>query len=636
MPPESRSATRHAPSRFRKVLVIGLDGLEPSLVAALVDRGLLPNMAGLVRAAGLARVATTAPAQTPVAWSTFATGTNPGGHGIFDFLRRNPRTYLPDLSFSRYEQPSAFVPPRAVNLRRGQTVWQVLDEAGLPSTVIRCPCTYPPDAFGGRMLSGMGVPDLRGGLGTATFYSTAPDLSAGENERVVALEATTGDVIATRLVGPRRPRLRDDLELRLTLHVDRARQCVELACQGQARPLRLEPGRWSDWLPVRFRAGLLQSVRGVVRFLLVRLEPHLELYASPVNFDPQAPLFPISTPPGYAAELAQRLGTFYTTGMVEDHAGLNNGRFDEAAYLQQCDEVWAERRRMMRDGLGAFREGLFYCLFDTPDRVQHMFWRFLEDDHPAHRGQPDPRWRHVIEETYRTADAVLDDVLEVVDDQTLLVVLSDHGFGSFRRGVHLNHWLHAQGLLTLADGVSPGPQAGELLAHVDWSRTKAYALGLSGIYLNVAGREGQGIVAPDEAPALAAAIAQRLTGLVDPQRQAVAVRRVTPREEVYSGPYTHEAPDILVHFAPGYRISWGGSLGSVAQEGFEDNTRRWSGDHLIDPELVPGVLLANHPLSSGGASEAPRLLDLAPTILAALGLEATSAMEGRSLLPSDR
>jgi predicted AlkP superfamily phosphohydrolase/phosphomutase len=611
---------------MKRVIVIGLDGLEPMIVDSMLAAGALPNLARLRAQGGYRRVATTTPAETPVAWSTFATGTNPGGHGIFDFIRRDPATYLPDLALNRYEQKNPLLPPKAVNLRRGTPMWELLSEAGVAATVVRCPCTYPPDAVRGRMLSGMGVPDLRGGLGTATFYTSAQDVGRRESENLVRVEAG-GATIATHLIGPRHPRTREDTRLDLTLEIDRAGRRVLLRAAGAPQELELREGGWSDWLRVKFKTGLFQTVRGLVRFHLVRLDPEFELYASPINFDPEQPLFPISAPADYAAELAARFGPYHTTGMVEDHAGLSNERFGEEAFLDQCETAWQEREAMMLHELERFEQGLFYCLFDTPDRVQHLFWRFREPGHPANRGEPpDPGLARAIEDQYRRGDAAVGTALEFADDETLVIVLSDHGFNSFQRGFHLNSWLRDQGLLALREDA--GPDGGDLLQGVDWSRTRAYALGLGGIYLNRAGREAQGIVKSDEADALGAAIAGELGGLRDPERGCVAVNRAVPRAVVYSGPYAHESPDLLVHCAAGYRVSWESSLGGVPPGLFADNVKKWAGDHIIDPALVPGVLFVNRPFRPGGAT----LTDLAPTILESLGVPRGPAMEGSSLL----
>jgi predicted AlkP superfamily phosphohydrolase/phosphomutase len=310
--------------------------------------------------------------------------------------------------------------------------------------------------------------------------------------------------------------------------------------------------------------------------------------------------------------------------MVEDHGGLNNGRLDEDAYLDQCDLAWREREAMLLRSLDEFDRGFLYCLFDTPDRVQHMFWRYRDPAHPMH---VENSAGHAIDDQYRRSDVMVGHALEAADDRTLVIALSDHGFGPFRRGVHLNTWLLENRLLALRPGLSPGESAGDLLRGIDWSRTRAYSLGLGGIYLNLRGREAEGIVPLDEAEALKAEIARGLDGLLDPADGSTAIRGVKSREQVYSGPFVGKAPDLVVHFESGYRASSSTSMGGVAESSFEDNRKKWSGDHIVDPVLVPGVLFMNRPFRG----DAARLEDLAPTILGALGVPAGPAMEGSSL-----
>jgi predicted AlkP superfamily phosphohydrolase/phosphomutase len=618
----------------RKVIVLGLDGFEPRFVERLLGSGALPNFGKVRQAGGYARLRTTTPALTPTAWSTFATSRNPGGHGIFDFVHRDPKTYLPIMSLTRYEQKNAFVQPKAINQRQGTPIWQVLSDAGVPSTIVRCPGTFPPDPIFGRMLAGVGVPDLRGGLGTATFYSSAPDVEAGESERAVQVSIDKKhrqETVVTHLIGPRAPK-GDDFKLRIELHLDPAARRVELVSDGQPRSLQLREGEWSEWLKVKFKTGLLQSVSGMLRFYLVQTAPVFELYASPVNFDPDAPVFPFTSPPEYGRELSSALGTFYTTGMVEDHGGLVNGRIDETAYIDQCSRVLDERRRMMLFELERQTEGLFFCLFDTPDRLQHMFWRFLERDHPANSSVFRDDLAGVIDDHYRACDAIIGEALGHVDDQTLFIILSDHGVSSFRRGLNVNTWLYQQGLLALEEGVKPGPDAGDLLRHVDWAHTRAYAYGLGGVYLNLKGREGRGTVESDDADSLKRTISRELTGLTDPADGQLAVRSAMPRENVYSGPCTDLAPDVVINFAEGYRASWGTPMGAVPLDLFEDNQKKWAGDHAIDPSLVPGVLFMNRQIRG----QSPGLADVGPTILAALGLTKTIDMEGDSLLQCER
>lgn len=617
-----------------------------------MEAGDLPNLARLRRDGAYRRLATTTPAQTPVAWSSFATGVNPGGHGIFDFLRHDPATYRPEAALYGFERPSRFLPARPVNRRRGTAVWETLGDAGVPSIVLRHPCTFPPTkSIRGRILAGVGVPDLRGSFGTSTVYTS----SAGVAESSGAPEsATAGRSADSEVVVPIRPvegRVETHVEgphggdghlkCDVVLQFDPERRRVRIESGGADDQVEVEEGGWSDWLRVRFRAGLLQTVRGRVRFHLVRAgEPHI-LYASPVNYDAEVPVHAISEPWDYAWELDRALDGYHTLGMAEDHAGLNNGRLSEEAFLVQCGDVRRERLAMMHYELERHDRGLFYCLFDTPDRVQHMFWRYREDDHPSNADfARDPAMARAIEDEYRACDDAVGQALAHTDDNTLFLVASDHGFTSFQRELHLNRWLHDHGYLALKEGAAPDSDApsdgaggetfGPGLDRVDWSRTRAYALGLVGIHLNLEGREGEGTVSTADAPGVAAAIRRDLAGLGDPERGVEAVRGVELRADVYQGPYTAEAPDLIVQCAPGYRVSSATALGGVPGSVFSDNRKRWSGDHVVHPAAVPGVLFSSRPIPSEG----PRIIDLAPTILEALGVPVPEAYEGEGLLPA--
>lgn len=617
-------------SRYQRVIVIGLDGLEPTIIDRLLPRGELPNLASLIRANRVARIATTYPAQTPVAWSTFATGLNPGGHGIFDFVARDPTRYLPTFALNTYERRNAFLPPRAVNLRGGETIWDVLTKNGIPSSVLRCPCEYPPSELKGRLLAGMGTPDLAGSLATPSFHSAQAPGAPRETEALSPLRPTgLAGEYSGQFLGPRHPRTRERVGVDFQLRVDAARRRALLTTKGTSGAIELREGEWGEWIKLRFPVGPLTTVRGMVRPLLVRSAPEPELYASPTNFDPDAPMFPISAPASYASDLEKEIGSFYTTGMVEDHVGLNNGRFDESVFLAQCEQVLRERERMLLWELERSKSGLIYCLFDTPDRLQHMFWRFTEPDHPANREAPaSNEWRGTIEEHYRRCDQIVGNALAAADDRTLVLTLSDHGFGSFRRQVSLNAWLRSAGLLTYKEGQAPDPEKSESFLGVDWGRTQAYAVGLGAIYLNRRGREAEGIVTDEEAPVIKKRIQTELGNLVDLDHGQPAIRGVHDRDELYHGPYVDRSGDLLVGFAPGYRASWSTALGGLSEAVIEDNPKRWSGDHIIDPPAAPGFVAASAELDLESAG----LIDMAPTILDALGIPKPDAMEGRSLL----
>jgi predicted AlkP superfamily phosphohydrolase/phosphomutase len=372
---------------------------------------------------------------------------------------------------------------------------------------------------------------------------------------------------------------------------------------------------------------MLQTVSGIVRFFVRHAAPLIEFYASPVNFDPASPPFPISAPPSYAKELADELGRFSTLGMAEDHNGLDTGRLDEAAFLTQCGLVFAERERMMSRELERFDEGFFFVLFDTPDRIEHMFWRCRDPEHPCFSPELAAQFGDSIEQCYRGCDKLVGDLLDQTDENTLLVVLSDHGCGPFRRSVDLNSWLWQHGLLALQGGRKPNHELES--STIDWSKTYAYAVGLGGIYLNLRGRESVGIVVEGtESDRVCRAIETGLAAVIDPDARRSAVASVLRRERIYSGPYVDEAPDLLVNFRPGFRVSWQSSLGGFADHVFEDNTRRWSGDHLVDPASVPGIFFMNR----SSRFDQARMVDLAPTILRHLEVAPHPLMEGASLI----
>jgi predicted AlkP superfamily phosphohydrolase/phosphomutase len=268
-------------------------------------------------------------------------------------------------------------------------------------------------------------------------------------------------------------------------------------------------------------------------------------------------------------------------------------------------------------------------LFDTPDRVQHMMWRFRDPEHPLYDRDYPPEFAMRIEDHYRRCDALLDAVLEKVDENTLLMVLSDHGFGTFRRSFDTNTWLWQNGLLKLKDNRRPCAEIAEGCSAIDWSQTHAYAVGLGGIYLNFKGRESGGILEEgSEADRVRRAIETGLAGIPDALTQQPAIRSVSRRENLYTGPYANEAPDLLVNFHKGFRVSWESAIGGFADEMIQDNTRRWSGDHIVDPASVPGILFTNQPVGSNR----PRIIDLAPTILNHLGIPVPQSMEGSSIL----
>lgn len=627
-----------AKARVRRVIVLGLDGLEPTLVDRFMSEGKLPNIAALAAQGAYMRLGTTAPPLSPVAWSTFLTGTNPGKHNIFDFLTRDPRTYQPLLS------SVAIHPPRRVLrlgpyrlplgradirlLRKGRPFWNALSDCGIFSCILRVPITFPPERLHGLLLSAMCVPDLRGTQGTFTYYSTDERVEreyiGGEQVRV----RREGDVVRAELIGPadtidpRRGTMRVPFEVRIE-----GAERATLRIGGER--LRLERGRYTPWVRVTFRTALGVRVSGLCQFVLLRCEPHFELYVTPISLDPERPALPVSYPAHYAKYLAKRFGPYATLGLAEDTWALNAKLIDDEQFLHQCLEADADHEKMFFDALDKLRRGLVVCVLDGPDRAQHMFWRYLDPQHPAHAGQapPESQRRDAIEAMYRRMDATVGATIRRCRADDVLFVISDHGFNAFRRGVDLNHWLEENGYLTLhADG-----RGKKYLAGVDWSRTRAYCLGLAGVWLNVRGREAQGIVAPSDAAALREEIARKLSGLRDPQTGETAITRVLEAVKVYRGPYREQAPDLVVAYNRGYRVSWEAAIGQPTDALFHDNTKAWSGDHCIDPKLIPGVLLCNRRIGS----ESAHLMDLSATVLSLFGAPLPTHLDGTPLLVAD-
>lgn len=645
-----RGRRRYRRAHARRLIVLGLDGLEPSLVEQWMDDGTLPNLDRLRRTGCYRRLATTFPPLSPVAWSSFSTGVNPGKHNIFDFLVRNPRTCLPEISSVRIRPPRRtlrlgpwLVPlsrPEITGMRRSRTFWQVLGEHGIFSAVLRVPITFPPEKTHGVVLSAMCVPDLRGTQGTFSWYSTnatPPRQSADPTPESTSAEGTGGQhlpllrrngALESYLVGPANPLRRDHPELkapfRLVLHSHRNGDAV-LHIDGQRIPLRL--GRYSPWVQVRFRAAPGVRLRGLCRFLLVRTNPDVLLYATPLHIDPDRPVMPISWPRVYATYLAKRIGPYATLGLAEDTWALNEGVIDEPAFLEQCYLIDDERQKQFFDALDRVRRGAVVVVFDAPDRIQHMFWRFIDERHPAADDHARKRHAHAIRDLYRRMDDLLGRTLRRLRHDDVLIVMSDHGFKPFRRGIDLNAWLRHNGYLAIrpdATGREP------YLRSIDWAHTRAYAIGLAGIYLNLKGREHSGIVQPgEEERNLKRELIERLTGLIDPDTGETAILRVYDRADIYRGPYVENAHDLIVGYNVGYRVAWDAAVGKVGNDVFQDNTKAWSGDHCIDPSRVPGILLCNRPL----ADRPPRIIDIAPTALDLFGIQPPPYMDGRSLWP---
>jgi len=508
-------------------------------------------------------------------------------------------------------------------LRKSRPFWSVLSDHGVFSAILRVPITFPPEKFRGVLLSGMCVPDLRGSQGTFSFYTTSATDVRQRTGGVHMPLVRSGSFVEGALVGPPDPLSRDGAELKLPFRLVLDEKNGEATLRLAGQRLRLKLMGYSPWVRVVFRGRLGVKIRGICRFYLRKVAPDIELYVTPIQIDPNRPALPISNPLTYAIYLAKLLGPFATLGLAEDTWALNERVLDDEAFLRQCWLIHHERERMLFDALEKTPRGACACVFDIADRVQHMFYRYLESTHPSLRGTDPQPHRHLLDQLYERMDDLVGQVMKRLGEKSVLIVMSDHGFAPFRRGVNLNSWLAQNGYLALKEGETPG----EWFANVDWSRSRAYALGLCGLYLNLRGREARGTVTLDEAPGLKRELISKLGGLRDQDTGELAILEVFDTAAIYNGPYVENAPDLIVGYNSGYRASWEGATGRVDGAVFSDNTRNWSGDHCIHPRLVPGCFFSSRPISKDRVAMA----DLAPTILGLLGTPVPAYMEGTPL-----
>ena len=661
------------PQKFsQKLVVLGFDGLDPDLVREWVAAGHLPHMKALIERGGLFDLGTTHSPESPTAWASFATGVNPGKHNIYDFLVRDTQTYLPDLGMVRRE-PAKFLldwipisKPKVFSIRGGTSFWVTAGAQGVRSSILTVPVTYPPeDVPAGEMLAGLPLPDIRGTMGTFSYFGT--DLSRyeeGTTEFGGILKRLVFDngVAETALDGPPNPIVRQQmLELRrkpdlsaadraelealgaradvkvpFTVHWTRGSDTATVDIQGQR--LTLKSREWSPWVTLTFRVNLFVKLEGMLQFFLVHAGKELQLYASPVNWKPEAPPLPISMPERFAHELAAQLGTYRTLGWAEATWPLDEGRIDEDAFMEDLYRAFDDRARVILNRVEAKNWDLLVGVIEATDRVQHMMWRLVDPQHPMYDAALAARHGDAILRVYQRSDAFVGEVLKRLDPSTPVLIVSDHGFHSFRKAVNLNTWLVQEGFMVLKGEGSEDKNlrdlfgAGTFWEHVDWSRTRAYAMGLGQIYFNQRGREGQGIVSPGaEAKALADNLSAALLAMADPETGERVVQAVYKRDDVYKGPFLENASDWQVGFKSGYRVSGQTALGGTPAGIVYPNMRKWSADHgSFDLADTAGALISSIPLPG------PRydITDVAPSVLRYFGLAVPADIDGTPFLPA--
>jgi len=639
----------------KKVIVLGIDGLDPGLLQKFMSRGLMPNFQKLINSGGdFKTMRTTIPAQSPVAWASFSTSANPGRTGIFDFIHRDPK------NFELYLSTSRTIEPEGGKIRLGQSVfslksaqlknmvgekpfWDKLTDAGIPVTIYRVPSDFPPFPGKARQLSGMGTPDLLGTYGTFSFYTDNPpenakDITGGE----VFPTFVKNGVAENFIYGPKNSFRLDEqkpfdefdgkkyyryekLKIPFKVYVDPQNPVAKISLQG--REIFLKQGEWSDWVEIAFELiPRLKHLSGMVKFYLQEVRPDFKLYMSPIDINPASPALPVFNPEEYGKELVDNLGLFYTQGMAEDTKALTYGILNDQEYWTQSQMVTDDWFKAYSWHLDNFKAGFLFFYFSTLDLGQHMFHRYIDPQSPVHEQALKSGLSQPVEKLYREMDTALGMAMKKQDPHTTLIVISDHGFAPFNRGFNLNSWLLDNGYAYLTDPDKRSET--DVFNNVDWGRTRAYGLGINGLYLNLQGRESTGIVRPDQEDQLLKELKTKLEAIVDPKTGEHPIKNAYIAKEVFKGKFVGAlSPDIVIGYRRGYRGSWETTLGKYPKEWLVDNLDPWSGDHCIDPTEVPATLVSNKKIRKSD----PAIWDIGPSVMSELGVKIPDSFEGRSI-----
>ncbi len=664
--------------KYERVVVLGIDGLDPDLLKETIERfpDRTRNFQWIANKSGIHELGTSTPPQSPVAWSNFITGLDPGGHGIFDFIHRNRETRLPAAStveevhggeihlWGDLKFPTGGEAP---SNRTGTPFWKLLEREGVPADLWRMPINFPVEGSHGVSFPGMMTPALDSAYGESTMYTDDALASATSTYSKLRVVKEFGGRIDTFLTGPPNAFREGDPLTRCPLKIYIDRDANAVAVDTGTESVALEVGEWSDWIAVVFDMTVpldfgAMDLPGMVRFYLRSLDPFV-LYASPVNIDPLGPAMPVSAPDDASVDLAHRIGRYYTQGMAEDVNSLKRDLLTVEEFAQQVELVYQERLAMLDYALDRYEAsgdgGLLFFYFSTVDLTSHMMWRHGDPEHPHHdpeiaarsseewTGRRGSTWKDTTFDVILKIDPVLGELRERLGDDPTYIVMSDHGFAPYRREFSLNTWLLEKGYLVLKENAErelPRDHADFRKTYlpmvVDWTKTRAYGMGFNGLYLNLAGRElddpatedvdESGIVKPGaEADALLAELKRELEAVVDPKNGEQVVLRADLATEIYEGSRVPEAPDILVGYNYAYGNSDASSEGRVPNQILKDNLGgTFNGSHLMAPDVVGGILISNRPVRQGSHA----LEDLTVEILHRYDVEPGPGMNGHPVL----
>lgn len=621
------------------VVLLGFDGVDPRLARQWIEAGHLPNLAALAEIGGVKDMATTCPPQSPCAWSTFTTGVGPGDHGIFDFIVRTPPSYIPQSSGGSLIKPKLDADGRLQRAaywkggRQGIGFWNLLDRAGMESLILAMPYDFPPKKLKhGHELVGLGTPDIAGRNSFFHAFATDTEPRSVPGGKIVPL-TLEGDVAESKLEGPYDPRGRSGAKIALPIRFTRDTAGQTLTVRiGDAEQTVAVRG-WSDWFRITYPLSDTVRVKAICKVFVESVEPELRVYVGPQSMDPEDPLLPFTAPENFAGELAARHGLFKTIGWIHDTNAMRAGRLDEATFLHDAYAGMDARTEMLLHALDEGPPPLLMAIYTVTDRVSHLFYRYLDKEHPGYDAQGAERHGDAILETYRRMDAVVGEVVRRLDPKAKLFVMSDHGFHSYRQAFAVNTWLVENGYMILKgqknasdlEGARKKMGKNSFFKDVDWLRTRAYSMGMGQVYINLRGRESRGIVEVSEYDGLVHEIADKLLATTDPANGASPIGRVSKRAEVFQGRFEEIAPDIQIGYAPGYQVEKSTILGGISPQVLAPNLDAWSGDHSgSDWKKTPGFLLTNFKLPV----ESPAIIDFAPTFLRHFGLQPPPEMTG--------
>ena len=586
-----------------KVLVIGIDALDPKIINKLIDK--LPNFRRLETYASLE---TTIPPETPVAWSAASTGTNPGKYGIFDFIDRDLRNNQPKLNLTIEKE--GIIKPEYTSAMRGVPFWRILTQNNIPATIIRWPVTFPPEKVKGHMLSGLGVVDAKGMLNNYSFYTEKEIKDEDGKEKVIVVKIENG-IIKTHISGPLIRKRNEIVDKKISMDIEIKNNKITIKIDE--KEYSIQNKGWSEIIKVKFKILPFIDYHGIFNIYLQSITP-FEMYMSSIQIDPENQFIDITYPKEYGKELVKNIGLFYTLGMPEDTKAVTEHKMNKETFFQQVLQIEEERRKMFFYEFDRFNEGVYAFAFDAGDRLKHLFWKNSSD-------VENPEIPEEIENYYISKDKFLGEILSKLDNNTKLIIFSDHGFGNFQKQVNINSWLVKEGYIKIK-----GNKEDSLFKFVDWENTKAYSVGFTSLYLNMKDRENLGIVKKEEYEEVLNEILNKLKNLKDNKKPVIT--NLYKGKEIYKGEYSHLAPDIVLGFSQGYRMSWRSAIGALDSEIISDNNGEWKGDHLMDRSHVPGVLFTNFEINKKN----PKIIDIAPTILKICGIKIPENIDGVSLI----